>query len=108
MGAPSCISMAPSVVALVAGYAWTDRTSGHSPMCIQLFNIGLLIFSAVITELSQTKLHVATRDNMANAKEESMYESARLNLLEVIEERNRALNRVRKRHQIKTFYSISP
>ena len=33
---------------------------------------------------------------MADAKEDSMYESARLNLLEVIEERNRALNRVRE------------
>ena len=34
---------------------------------------------------------------MADIKADSMYESSRLNLLEVIEERNRALNRVRER-----------
>ena len=41
-------------------------------------------------------LRVATRNQarMADFKADSMFESARLNLLEVIEERNRALNKV--------------
>ncbi|XP_071797872.1 testis-expressed protein 47-like isoform X2 [Asterias amurensis] len=44
---------------------------------------------------------------MADTKEDSMYESARLNLLEVIEERNRALNRKALLHRLVYIAKLS-